>query len=716
MTIQQIQSFLKITEIFVVFGITCFLNPEFYNQSFLRNSYEVINSENSLCLKETLIGLASILKNKFFFAELSDVILIEFFSGCLSLLAKKENVQEMFNEICDLIPGNKVFKFVMLLNRNLPIETSKLLNKQLHQQLKKPNGLKSLCCLLLEQKSDEQPSWKKCEIISNIVGAKGYEKEFYLFIIEEIFVLIQSENKFIEAAVASLTKIYSLPYKSLKLRIEEKLFLELNLIINPSDLLTGYVLMDLKDFFNSLKNLNKVFCSSFAVSLKSELLIEYLPILFRIFGISENDEIRKIILPLIIQCLSNRADEELKIIIENLLFDEKPINKRFGIKDSIIVIPEEEIIVLDTSQVLSEILKNSNHNILIYSCFINLLKILEKNSTFVTKNSDLIDEEDVIEFHSKLIRKRFLIITTLTDLINYKNFHSQFNENPHQILNFLKELLMKDETDEEIAILVLSIFKEFIEKIQNETDLLKTLKEFRLKTKNKILLKQIDLVMNENRLNEEISPYKFALQLCSEAEPHLQVYGICELKKLLENKNEECLANQNQILALSLIYLKEDDSFVYHNCIRLILSLSKIMESYVLETLIAEYQMIDSLIDYRMKIGEVIVKITEGMGPISYKYKDMLIGCFLIGCRSSENDLRTSSFSNLGSVCRILVYQVHGFFNEVSFFILLFFILFRILEYFSLGFYRPNGIILSKVDLGLSQLTNFIFCMTNLSV
>lgn len=665
---QQIQSFLKITETFVVFGITCFLNPELYNQSFLRKSYEVTNSENNSCLKETLFGLASILKNKFFFAELSDVILIEFFSGCLSLLTRNENnVQELFNEICDLISGDKVFKFLMLLNRNLPVETSKLLNKQLHQQLKKRNGLKSLCQLLLEQKSDEQPSWKKCEIISNIVGAKGYEKEFYLFIIEEIFILIQSENKFIEAAVASLTKMYSLPYKSLKLRIEEKLFLELNLIMNPIDLLTGSVLLDLKEFLDSLKNINKVFCSSFAVSLKSELLIKYLPILFRIFGISEDGEVRKMVLLLIIQCLSNRTDDELKLIIENLLFDETTINKRFVIKNSVIVIPEEEIIVLDTSQVLSEILKKSNHNILIYSCFINLLKILENNSTVGTKSSDLIDEEDIIEFHSKLIRKRFLVITTLTDLINFKNFHSQFNENPQQILDFLKELLMKEETDEEIAILVLSIFKEFIEKIRSETDLIKTLKEFRSKTKNKTLVKQIDLVLNENQSNEEISPYKFALQLCSEAEPHLQVYGICELKKLLENKNEECLANQNQILALSLIYLKEDDSFVYHNCIRLILSLSKIMESYVLETLIAEYQLIDSLIDYRMKVGEVIVKITEGLGPISYKYKDLLIGCFLLGCRSFENDFRTSSFSNLGSVCRILVYQVHGFFNEVSF-------------------------------------------------
>lgn len=657
----------------MVFGITSFINPEFYDQSFLRKSYEVTNCTNDQCLKESLLALAAILRNKFFFAELSDVILIECFSGCLSLLTRNESdVQGCFNEICDLIPGEKVFKFLMLLNRKLPIETSKLLNRQLHQQLKKKNGLKSLCHLLLEQKSDEQPSWKKCEIISNIVGAKGYDKEFYLFMIEEIFILIRNENKFIEAAVASLSKIYALPYKSLKIRIEEKLFFELDLIMNPVDLLTGSVLSDLREFKISIQNLNNVFCSSFAVSLKSEILIKYLPILFRIFGISQDEELRKMILSVVIQCLSNRSEDELKSIIENLLFDEtddkiKLMNKRFCFKDSIIVIPEEEVVVLDTSQVLSEILKKSNHNILIYSCFINLLKILEKNSTVGSKSSDLIDEEDVIEFHSKLIRKRFLIITTLTDLINFKSFHSQFNENPQQILNFLKELLMKEETDEEIAILVLSIFKEFIEKIRNETDLIRTFKEFRSKTTNKTLLKQIDLVLNENQSNEEISPYKFALQLCSEAEPHLQVYGICELKKLLESKDEESLANQNQILALSLIYLKEDDSFVYHNCIRLILSLSKIMESYVLETLIAEYQLVDSLIDYRMKVGEVIVKLTEGLGVISFKYKDMLIGCFLIGCRSSEDDFRTSSFSNLGSVCRILVYQVHGFFNEVSF-------------------------------------------------
>lgn len=49
-----------------------------------------------------------------------------------------------------------------------------------------------------------------------------------------------------------------------------------------------------------------------------------------------------------------------------------------------------------------------------------------------------------------------------------------------------------------------------------------------------------------------------------------------------------------------------------------------------------------------------------------YKFKNVLISCFLRGAHNADNEYRTSNLSNLGAILRILSYQVHQFFEEVN--------------------------------------------------
>lgn len=116
--------------------------------------------------------------------------------------------------------------------------------------------------------------------------------------------------------------------------------------------------------------------------------------------------------------------------------------------------------------------------------------------------------------------------------------------------------------------------------------------------------------------------------------------------------------------------LKEDDSYIFLNCIKLLITLVDILEETVLETLIAEYHFdidVDSSdIDFKLKVGEAIIKVTQGLGGMCYKYKSILINCFLRGAHNKNNEFRTSNLSNLGVVVRILSYQVHHFFQEVK--------------------------------------------------
>lgn len=52
-------------------------------------------------------------------------------------------------------------------------------------------------------------------------------------------------------------------------------------------------------------------------------------------------------------------------------------------------------------------------------------------------------------------------------------------------------------------------------------------------------------------------------------------------------------------------------------------------------------------------------------GPFAIRYKDILINCFLLGSVNAHDELRASSLSNLGTICRLLSYQVTNFFEEL---------------------------------------------------
>jgi hypothetical protein len=148
--------------------------------------------------------------------------------------------------------------------------------------------------------------------------------------------------------------------------------------------------------------------------------------------------------------------------------------------------------------------------------------------------------------------------------------------------------------------------------------------------------------------------------------------------------------------------MKESESYAYLNIIRLLVTLTHVMDVEVIEALIAEFQNCELEIDERLKFGEVIVKVTEDLGELSGKFKKELINCFLRGSRDLNDEFRTSSLANLGSICKILSYQIHNFFHEM----------FLTLEMIIKGdSYLPSKraatMVLSQVLAGLPNLMDF---------
>ena len=140
-----------------------------------------------------------------------------------------------------------------------------------------------------------------------------------------------------------------------------------------------------------------------------------------------------------------------------------------------------------------------------------------------------------------------------------------------------------------------------------------------------------------------------------------------EMIKLIRARDTETMANLHSILLSALVYIKDEDSYSFLASIQLLVLLTKHLEGTVIETLIVEFQDQSLATDYRLKIGEAIVKTVEGLGVFAVKYKDLFINCFLRGVedKASPDEFRVSCLFNLGQLCKFLSFQVHSFFNEL---------------------------------------------------
>ena len=67
----------------------------------------------------------------------------------------------------------------------------------------------------------------------------------------------------------------------------------------------------------------------------------------------------------------------------------------------------------------------------------------------------------------------------------------------------------------------------------------------------------------------------------------------------------------------------------------------------------------------RMKIGEAILKSLRACGPVLPRYSQIVLASLLTGVRDKDGDVRASSLSNIGDVCKLLRFAVGPVIHEV---------------------------------------------------
>uniref|UniRef100_A0A8C2TW20 Transport and golgi organization 6 homolog n=1 Tax=Coturnix japonica TaxID=93934 RepID=A0A8C2TW20_COTJA len=173
---------------------------------------------------------------------------------------------------------------------------------------------------------------------------------------------------------------------------------------------------------------------------------------------------------------------------------------------------------------------------------------------------------------------------------------------------------------------------------------------------------------------ESSAPAQLRELLLSAYDPQVPVRAAAlrSLSSLITQRDPEALQIQEKILQVFLENVQHEDSFVYLSAIQGAALLSSEYPEQILPVLLTRYGCpVQGTEDTaaavtRMKLGEVLMRVTRALGDMVIKHREPLIHAFLRGARDPDSTLRASSLSNLGELCQRLGFQLGSVIHEVS--------------------------------------------------
>ncbi|XP_036328447.1 transport and Golgi organization protein 6 isoform X2 [Rhagoletis pomonella] len=634
-------------------------------------------------------------------------------------------LQNKLNYIWLYITKVEYMRNIMLMKGipRAPTDLQKQLHQELIQKLLSKDGFTTLVATLHTAQSaqstraDEsralQTEKQVFEIISNIVAFRGHTQRAQSVLIRQVFKFLDTcllnESAMIDcmgAGLLSLRRLYDLSAVN-KSEISEIFANNLAKLSQPTDILSGLIVLEHRDLALLIAATYQLFCSSTVECLPSELLIPYQPLFLQMYYHMPDGFLqKKQLASIVVRCLHNRTNDELKEIIAKL-YKQTFDNDWHRLHPRIIIYPNAEqtqltvkIGSIDVKQefspslALPELLMINEHHQLTYRIFMILLHQMSLTladdglAQQETQIELLETEEELLAFLNSKYPVKVEILLSLNTLISHQPLKAQISENTVEFLRFLRILLQQrlskrnaanissqqTEAMDQTLLILLTLTQELLEQTQiPETyrDLVPALRQLQTQSPNQLIQERIKclitLLSGELKANaaQQSSAFNTGRALIESKESHMQVYGIQMLLDLLRQRDSVTLANAHLLIALALTTLKNRESYTFLNCVRLFVGLVHVMEAEVLETLSDEYLSDQAQIDYRLVVGEAMLKVGQELGPLCYKYKDTLLNCFMHGARSPLNEFRMSSFSNLAQLARILCYQVQKFFQEL---------------------------------------------------
>ncbi|GJQ84697.1 hypothetical protein Trydic_g12716 [Trypoxylus dichotomus] len=601
-------------------------------------------------------------------------------------------------------------------NNSSPAWFMKAIAYNLNNLICSPKGIETVVWAMLDSTVDYDPNdkaknWKIMEIITKLVLNLRSKPEFKTNICVQLIDLFDARDR---------NGKYIKPFEHLYVFCAKKLFhLDENLCkstLLPSILDQCQVFADKKRKFEDNENITelivrivRVLHASFVENSTKKLPIATLApssaVLASLYSMTTrfpnmiSNELQEILTNYL-----NSQDIDKNQFFDMFLFDIIPNGIR-SFRNDIYLESDGKDVIVKTCDIRTNVDLNTRGDFLVKLCktknslsissFVYLLNVLADDENYLkpTNRQDLLEIEDEFVL-DEAIQRKLVVYRLLSELAEDQLIQSHIQENPAEIVKYLQNVLQKtldsglhkiEDCDSErfqtvftlvMILQALIMNSDRYDHFKSLLDISTSLFRESINLEFRNLLKSIiDLLEGSNNKvknsrNKQKSEFEKALDdVCDPLLP-VRGHGLMTLTKLIEDKNPEAFERKNYILNILQQNLKDSDSFIYLSSINGLAAMGHLFPDAVLNVLTEQYSDFarrdtEDGLEVRMKIGEVLVKVTKTLGEMAPKYKSLLLNTFLVGAKDEDEMIRASSLSNLGEICRVLGYKLGNIVAEV---------------------------------------------------
>nr|XP_022900965.1 uncharacterized protein LOC111414039 [Onthophagus taurus] len=630
------------------------------------------------------------------------------------LLEDKEKFKKSFDYLVHLL-NKKIYvhNTMMLITPKSPKWLKSSVSQTLDNILVAPQGVESTLWAMLEYKvdsfemNDRTKNWETLEILTKLI-LNFYNKPEFDGLCNQLINLLNKRDN--NKKITTFEDLYCLCVKQLYLIDKE--VCKKKLLCNIFDQLNRFCYENTKKFVDNEDitgdiehNFRLIYNCFIGKSLQTTdlpiiLIKKYLNVFFNFYIISLDSPhglLKNQLEDILLKYMKNSDSE----IFDNFLFDLQPNEIALMRRDIFIEIRGKSVFVkVPQSKIKINIgrkgdvliklcRKNEDLYISLFLYYMRTLKDTEKYFKLTT-NLDLLKLEDEVTL-DEVTERKLMVFQNLSALAEDVLIQEHINENPKTIIDFLKDSLTNiltsnihksldfDSDDFQnvfttvmiLQALVMNSTKENLKYYKTLSEIVHTLFCETLNIELKQLLKTIDNILcNDDfkQKSKKVVKSEVDKALDDITDPLLPVrgHGLLVLSKLIEKRDKEIMERKNYVLNVFQQNLKDEDSFIYLTSIGGLAAMADVFPDIIIKILTEEYSDFSKKEnEIRMKLGEILVRVTKNLGEMAPKYKSVLLNTFLVGTKDEDHLIRASSLSNLGEICKVLGYKLGSIVTEV---------------------------------------------------
>ncbi|KAL0849369.1 hypothetical protein ABMA28_013675 [Loxostege sticticalis] len=585
-----------------------------------------------------------------------------------------------------------------------PMFVKRVVAKEMSRRLLAPGGLLSLIrCFMETYDIDTGFDWRKIDMICKIVSSKhgsDSDASYLNNICSQLAQILTFNNThYLTTAIACILSINEkFPHSSPVKDIIKEVFqaFDYNDLISKSNL-PGTILLSPQEVEHKINILNACLCTS-KIDCPPSLIMPNVYVLFLLgMNCSRNEELSIKLKDILLKCFELLNKNDVAILFKDCLFGKGRLNMPFQIEeyDAGLAIkcitnqmdyPKEVALLY-----FLNLLKNCSDNNFIQNIFeLALSALIDLNVRRNQSNKEMLSTEDEPTVFNEVDEQYITVLQLLSELSTSPKILSSLKSNPSTVLNFIEHFIVssKKRSEEECVTIALVLLNTILSNSQQSGDLkkrfeqlipvLKSIAEDDASINNVLCAEALSLIMSEETKQDQASEFQKAVSDVFDSLLPVRAHGMIALTKLIDKKDQETISKKHYVFCLFQEYLKDPDSYIYLAAINGIASLGTYCPEDVLHVLCKEFLQISStdtnletktdqnkIAELRMKIGDVIVKVTKRLGEMAIVHKTILLNTVLCGCRDDDPLIRTSALSNLAEICLVLHYKMGSIIYEV---------------------------------------------------